>query len=53
MFKVFGFLTKREGMEMQDLIDYYENHHVPLIRSLASTPIVYKRRYLVRGEEID
>jgi uncharacterized protein (TIGR02118 family) len=51
MFKVFGFLTKREGMQMQDFIDYYENKHVPLIRSLASTPSLYKRRYIVRGEE--
>jgi uncharacterized protein (TIGR02118 family) len=52
MFKVFAFLTKREGLGMQDFIDYYENKHVPLICSLAPTPIVYKRRYLVRGEEL-
>ena len=37
---------------MQDFIDYYEHKHVPLICSLAPTPIVYKRRYLVRGEEL-
>jgi hypothetical protein len=30
MFKVFGFLTKREGIEML-LIDYYENKLGPLI----------------------
>jgi uncharacterized protein (TIGR02118 family) len=47
MLKVLAFLTKRAGMEMQAFIDYYENKHVPLIRSLAPTPIVYKRRYLV------
>jgi hypothetical protein len=52
VFKVFGFLTKREGIEMQDFIEYYENKHVPLICSLAPAPIVYKRRYLVRGEEL-
>jgi EthD domain len=52
MFKVFGFLTKREGMQMQDFIDYYENKHVPLICSLAPTPSLYKRRYIVRGEEL-
>ena len=52
MIKVFGFLTKREGIEMQDFIEYYENKHVPLICSLAPAPIVYKRRYLVRGEEL-
>jgi uncharacterized protein (TIGR02118 family) len=52
MFRVFGFLTKREGIQMQDFIDYYESKHVPLIRSLAPTPLVYKRRYVVRGEEL-
>jgi uncharacterized protein (TIGR02118 family) len=52
MFKVFGFLTKREGMPMQDFIDYYENKHVPLICSLARIPSVYKRRYIGRGEEL-
>jgi EthD domain len=52
MFKVLAFLTKREDIEMQVFVDYYENHHVPLIRSLALTPIVYKRRYIVRGEEL-
>jgi len=52
MFKVFGFLTKREGIEMKDFIDYCEHKHVPLVCSLAPTPIVYKRRYLVSGEEL-
>jgi hypothetical protein len=52
MFRVFGFLTKRDGLEMRAFIDYYENHHLPLICSLAPTPIVYKRRYIVRGEEL-
>ena len=52
MFKVFAFLTKREGIETQAFIDYYENKHVPLICSLAPTPIVYKRRYVVRSEEL-
>jgi hypothetical protein len=47
MFKVLAFLTKREGIETRDFIDYYENKHVPLICSLAPTPIVYKRRYLL------
>jgi len=53
MFKVFGFLTKRDGIETQAFIDYYENHHVPLICRLAPTPIVYKRNYLSRGDELN
>jgi hypothetical protein len=54
MLKVLAFLTKRKGLETQDLIDYYENHHVPLVLSLVSaTPLVYKRNYLVRGDEFN
>ncbi len=50
MFKVLGFLTKKEGMKMQDFIDYYENKHVPLICGLAPIPSLYKRRYIVWSE---
>jgi uncharacterized protein (TIGR02118 family) len=53
MLKVFSFLTKREGMETQAFIEHYENNHVPLVLSLAPTPVVYKRNYLVRGNEFN
>jgi hypothetical protein len=53
MLKLFGFLTKREDIETQAFIDYYEKNHVPMICSLAPTPIVYKRNYLVRGDEFN
>jgi hypothetical protein len=53
MFKVFGFLSKKEGMATQAFIDYYEKHHVPLICRLAPTPDVYKRNYLSRGDELN
>ena len=53
MLKVCAFLTKREGMETQAFGDHYEQHHVPLVLSLAPTPIVYKRNYLVRGDEFN
>jgi hypothetical protein len=53
MLKVLAFLTKREGIETQAFIDYYENNHLPLICGLAPTPIVYKRRYLMRGDEFN
>ena len=52
MFKVFAFLTKREGLGMQEFIDYYEKKHIPLILSLAPSPLIYKRRYLVRDQEL-
>ena len=49
MFKVFAYLTKRDGMTPEAFKDYYENHHVPLVLSLAPLPRVYKRNYLIRG----
>jgi uncharacterized protein (TIGR02118 family) len=52
MFKVLGFPCKKEGMETQAFVDHYENKHVPLICSLAPAPLVYKRRYLMRGEQL-
>jgi hypothetical protein len=33
--KVYGFLTKREGMDTQAFIEYYEKNHVPLVLSLV------------------
>ena len=53
MFKVFGFLSKKEGITTQAFIDYYEKNHVPLICRLAFTPNVYKRNYLSRGDELN
>jgi EthD domain-containing protein len=51
--KIMAFLSKREDMATRAFIEYYENNHVPLIRSLAPTPIGYKRNYLVRGDELN
>lgn len=50
MFKVFAYLTKREGSTREEFIDYYENHHVPLVLSLAPMPTVYKRNYLRQSD---
>src|SRR5712692_5632277 len=52
MVKVLAFLTRKEGIGMQAFIDYYENKHVPLITRLAPTPLIYKRRYLVRDDPL-
>lgn len=38
MIKVMAFLTKKDGMNTRDLIEYYENQHVPLITRLAPLP---------------
>jgi hypothetical protein len=53
MLKVFGFLTKREDLDTEAFIDYYENNHVALVLSLAPAPTVYKRNYLVRDDEFN
>jgi EthD domain len=53
MLKVLSFHSKREGMEMRALIEYYENYHLPLVLSLAWGPIVYKRNYLTRGDDLN
>ena len=50
MFKVFAYMTRRPGISTEEFIDYYENHHVPLVLSLAPMPTVYKRNYVVRGD---
>jgi hypothetical protein len=53
MLKVMAFLTKKQDLETRAFIDYYENNHVPFICGLAPAPVVYKRSYLVRGDEIN
>jgi EthD domain len=39
-------LKARDGLSRDELIDYYENHHVPLVLSLAPAPASYVRTYL-------
>lgn len=53
MFKVMSFLTKKEGLNTKEFIDYYENNHVPLIASIAPIPDGYKRNYIIGGTEED
>jgi hypothetical protein len=48
-----SYLVKREGMSHDEFVDYYENHHVPLILSMAPPPQVYKRHYLQRGDALN
>jgi|SRR5579859_111093 len=52
MYRVFGFLTKRDGLSLPDFKDYYENHHVPLLLSKAPKPPVHTRRYVDRAKEL-
>ena len=52
MYRVFGFLTKRADISMDEFINYYENTHIPLIVSLAPIPTVYKRRYVAHDQKL-
>jgi hypothetical protein len=52
MYKVVSFLKMREGLSLDQFRDYYENTHVPLILTLAPTPLVYRRRYLPQQNEV-
>ena len=51
--KILSYLVKRDGMVTEEFVDYYENHHVPVILSLAPPPMVYKRHYLQRGDAVN
>ncbi len=53
MVKVFAFLTRRNGLSTEAFIEHYENKHVPLVLSLAPAPLIYKRNYVVRGDELN
>ena len=51
MITSFALLKAREGLSRAELIDYYENHHVPLILSVAPAPDYYARNYLPEVDE--
>lgn len=53
MLKVYGFLTKREGMETEAFIEHYEKNHVPLILSLAPLRSCTSATTFVRGDEFN
>ncbi len=53
MFKILAFLTAKEDVDARAFIEHYEESHVPLICELAPAPVVYKRNYLVRGDELN
>jgi hypothetical protein len=46
-----AFLVKKPEISTAELIEQYEQHHVPLIISLAPAPLVYRRNYLRRDPD--
>ncbi|MEV6235203.1 EthD domain-containing protein [Lentzea sp. NPDC051838] len=53
MITTMAFLKARAGLSRSEFVDHYENHHVPLILSLAPAPAYYARNYLPEGAEFD
>ncbi|GAA4136681.1 EthD domain-containing protein [Leifsonia shinshuensis] len=51
MITTIALLKAREGLGRDEFIDYYENHHVPLILSKAPAPDYYVRNYLPPVDE--
>ncbi|HTJ64199.1 MAG TPA: EthD domain-containing protein [Alphaproteobacteria bacterium] len=45
-FKVMALLGKKPGLSKGEFVDYYENHHVPLIRGMFDGIVEYRRSYI-------
>lgn len=52
MYRVMAFLSKKKELTTAEFMDYYEQHHVPLVLSLAASPQMYKRHYIQRDQEL-
>ena len=50
MYKVMAFLSRKPGTTIEQLRDYYETRHVPLIGEIAPTMRGYRRNYLKLNE---
>ncbi|MFS3129948.1 EthD domain-containing protein [Nocardioides sp. Bht2] len=46
MIKVVALLARKPGLSMVEFIDYYENSHSRLVRSLTPQLVEYRRNYL-------
>jgi uncharacterized protein (TIGR02118 family) len=45
-FKAMAVMAKKPGLTRAEFIDYYENHHVPLIKSMFGGIAEYRRSYV-------
>ncbi|MEG2045391.1 MAG: EthD domain-containing protein, partial [Comamonas sp.] len=46
MFKCIALLKRRSDLSKEQFVDYYENHHSVLIRSLFPEILEYRRNYI-------
>src|SRR5215469_9896671 len=47
VFKWMMAIKRKRGITHQQFIDYYENKHAPLLRSLLPPMQIYRRNYLI------
>ena len=47
MFKLIVTCKKREGMPLDEFIDYYENKHLPLARDIFPPVYMHRRNYVL------
>ena len=46
MFKCIALLKRKEGLTKAQFVDYYENHHAPLIKRLFPSIVDYRRNFV-------
>jgi len=51
MIKVMGMYKRRADLTPEQFRDYYENQHMPLVRSLLPGMASHKRNYIRAGEK--
>lgn len=50
MIKTIALLKARADLSRAQFVDYYENRHAPLIRSMLPGIVAYRRNYLEAGQ---
>lgn len=51
MLKIIQTLRRKAGLSREEFIRYYEEIHAPLIRSLGSEALLYRRNYILPPED--
>jgi hypothetical protein len=53
MLKLICHFKRKPGMTLEQFRDYYENHHVKLVREILPNASDYRRNYRIEGEGFD
>ena len=53
MYKIVMLIKKRPGMSREEFMNYYDNHHVPLLhKTLTKGAAVHRRNFVVPMKDI-